>query len=70
MSTAGKTGQPAIGSVVSTACGGLLRLDANTPQSIFHDRRIYFCLPSCKESFDQDPKTSCLVCNPLFEEEV
>jgi YHS domain-containing protein len=68
--SAGEPERAATGSVVGTACGGLLRLEQDTPHSIFRGQRIYFCLPSCKESFDRDPTTSCLVVNPHFKEEL
>lgn len=59
----------ALGSVVPTACQGLMRFEAGTPNAVYRDQRIYFCLPSCLKSFQDDPKTSCLAGNPLLAQE-
>jgi YHS domain-containing protein len=51
---------PEIGSEVTTACGNLVRLETGTPQAIYRGRRVYFCLPICKQDFEADPASSCL----------
>jgi YHS domain-containing protein len=58
---------PAVGSLVPTACRGLMRLEANTPQAVFRGRRIFFCLESCLQNFKTDPQTSCLAGDPLLK---
>ncbi len=54
---------PKIGSPVTTACNGIIYYEVDTPTALFRGQRIYFCLPSCLKSFQDDPKTSCLVDN-------
>lgn len=51
---------PGPGSPVRTACGGGIRYEPGTPWTLFRGRRVYFCLPACKEDFEKDPQTSCL----------
>jgi hypothetical protein len=61
---------PYPGEVITTACGGLIHYTPGAAQVIFRGQRIFFCLASCKEAFEQDPKSSCLVCNPAWEDEL
>jgi hypothetical protein len=51
---------PNPGSEVTTACGGQIRFEPETPYSLYRDKRVFFCLPACKKDFDQDAKSSCL----------
>jgi len=57
---------PAAGSPVLTACGGQIQYAKDTPTAIFRGRRVYFCLPACREGFERDPATSCLADDPAF----
>jgi len=63
-SSTGSEAEPALpeqGATVLSACGGQMRFESDTPWAIYRGRRLYFCLPSCKEAFENDPETSCLV---------
>jgi len=61
---------PKIGSTVTTVCKGLIFYEADTPNVIYHGRRIYFCLSSCLKAFQEDPKTSCLASvSPMQEKD-
>ena len=53
---------------VPTACGGYVLLEQDTPHTVFEGRQVYFCLPSCRESFLRDPKTSCMAGDLLSSE--
>ncbi len=58
---------PAVGSVVATACKGTIRYEKNVPTLVYKGQRLFFCLPTCKRSFQYDPKTSCLAGDPLLD---
>jgi len=58
---------PRMGSAVTSACRGFIVLDDDTPSTVYRERRIYFCLPSCLKAFQDDPKTSCMAGDPLLE---
>lgn len=60
---------PPFGSLVKTACKGVMQLEEDTPHTVFRGHRIYFCLPECLTTFDQNPSTSCLAGDPLLESE-
>ena len=49
-----------LGRPVQTACGGYVLLEERTSHTIFNGRQVYFCLPTCRESFLRDPNTSCM----------
>lgn len=68
VNSGGEPPVPTAGSPVVTACGGLVRFERSLPDAIFHGVRVYFCLPSCKRLFEQNPKASCLCGNPLVED--
>ena len=51
---------PAPGALVQTACGGSVAYSAQTPCVSIDGQRHYFCLPSCKQDFEQTPQLSCL----------
>ena len=46
-----------------------MQLEEDTPHTVFRGHRIYFCLPECLTTFDQNPSTSCLAGDPLLESE-
>ncbi len=54
------TPNPHPGTEVTTACGGIVRYEPNTPSALFNDEVVYFCLPICKADYDDSPHTSCL----------
>jgi YHS domain-containing protein len=58
---------PAVGSVVATACKGTIRYEKNVPTLVYKGQRLFFCLPTCKRSFQYDPNTSCLAGDPLLD---
>jgi YHS domain-containing protein len=58
---------PAEGALITTACKGTIRYEKNVPTLVYKGRRLYFCLPTCKRSFEYDPKTSCLAGDPLLD---
>ncbi len=58
---------PPVGSLVKTACKGVLLLEEDTPNTVFRSQRLYFCLPECLTTFTQNPSTSCLAGDPLLE---
>ncbi|HSF82088.1 MAG TPA: hypothetical protein VLA49_12680 [Anaerolineales bacterium] len=60
---------PAAGSPVQTACGGPILFEQGTPTAVYRGRRVYFCLPSCREDFERDPASSCLAGNSLPEDD-
>ena len=51
---------PRVGSPVTTACKGVILYETGTPTTLYHGKRIYFCLVSCLKAFLDDPETSCL----------
>ena len=51
---------PKVGTAVTTACRGFILFEENTPSTVYRERRIFFCLPSCLKAFQEDPKTSCI----------
>jgi hypothetical protein len=59
---------PRPGSVVTTACRGFMHFQSDTPNAVYRGRRVFFCLPTCLKSFEENPKTSCLAGDPLVED--
>jgi YHS domain-containing protein len=51
---------PAVGTLVTTACGGTVQFSATTPCVYYRGQPVYFCLPICKEGLQTDPHNSCL----------
>lgn len=68
MSDAGQPPIANLGSVVTTACRGFIHFEAATLHTVYRGRRIYFCLPACLKTFQDDPKISCMAGNPLLEQ--
>jgi YHS domain-containing protein len=56
-----------IGSPITTACGCQLNFSSDTTFGMYQDRWVYFCLPICKQDFDQDPLSSCLALQLAME---
>ncbi len=67
MENAASPALPPAGSMVKTACKGVMLLEEDTPQTVFRDQRVYFCLPECLATFNQNPSTSCMAGDPLLE---
>lgn len=63
------TPKPLHGSEVTTACGGIVRLETNTPSALYKDEVVYFCLPICKADYEDNPQSSCLAAK-IFSEGV
>lgn len=59
---------PPLGSRVMTACGGMIDLEVNTPGALYRGGWVFFCLNTCLQEFEKDPKSSCLAGGLLFEE--
>jgi hypothetical protein len=51
---------PEIGERITSACGGSLDFEPDTPRTVHQRRWVFFCLPSCQEDFERDPFASCL----------
>jgi YHS domain-containing protein len=49
-----------VGSLVHTACGGVVHYSPAIPCSSLNGQSVYFCLPDCKSDFEKDPFRSCL----------
>lgn len=60
---------PEFGSSVTTACGGGIVLEFDTPRSIYHGQWTFFCLPSCKVTFLRNPRASCLAVQLALEKD-
>jgi YHS domain-containing protein len=52
---------PPAGTIVPTACGGTIRYRPDTPCISYRGETVYFCLPVCKTSFEENPRYSCLI---------
>ena len=52
--------RPILGEEIRTACGGTIQYSLTTPCALIHDEMVYFCLPICQESCENDPQCSCL----------
>lgn len=59
---------PKPGSIVLTACKGYIHYEPGTPTTVFRGQRLYFCLPSCLQAFQENPKMSCLAGDPLVKD--
>lgn len=58
---------PKIGSPVLTACRGYINFDQDIQYIEYRGKRLFFCLPSCKRSFERDPQLSCMAGDPFLE---
>jgi YHS domain-containing protein len=58
---------PEIGSHVLTACHGYITFDQDTQHIEYRGKRLFFCMKSCRRSFERDPQLSCLAGDPLLE---
>lgn len=64
-----RSGLPAHGEKVLTACGGVVEYAADTPRVRYQDRWLYFCLPDCRIRFKLNPAASCLAENLSGEDQ-
>ena len=51
---------PAPGTPVQTACGGSVAYSPELPCVSIDGQQHYFCLPGCKQDFENTPQLSCL----------
>ncbi|MEJ2352059.1 MAG: hypothetical protein P8Y03_19910, partial [Anaerolineales bacterium] len=52
---------PETGNPVETACGFTVSFSPDLLYANHQGRRVFFCLPICKQDFDRDPLSSCLI---------
>jgi hypothetical protein len=60
---------PEAGNPVETACGCTVGFSPDLPYANHQGRRVFFCLPICKQDYDRDPISSCLILRTAFEAE-
>jgi hypothetical protein len=48
-----------------TACGVRIRVNADTPYTIYKNEIMYFCGHGCKQLYDEEPLNSCMAARLL-----
>lgn len=48
------------GTLVHTACGGVVQYTPSASCVHIDEQVVFFCLPGCKSDFEEDPDHSCV----------